>query len=71
MFVFGKVSSDEFYQIYLLIFSIVMMFKDLNHVNLTMSDKLLGVASHFSYAVHAWARSVDIDILLMPENSRR
>lgn len=48
MFVFGKVSSDEFYQMYLLIFSIVMMFKDLNRVNLTVSDKLLGVASHFS-----------------------
>lgn len=51
MFVFGRglaqTSSIRYIYIYLLIFSIVMIYKDLNHLNLTISDKLLGVASHF------------------------
>lgn len=41
-----------------------MMYKDLNHLSLTIADKLLGVASHFSLAVHVRARPVDIDILV-------
>lgn len=66
---FSRVSLDQFYQTYLLIFStiktkIYMMYKDLNHLNLTIADKLLGVGSHFSSAIHVWARPVDRDILL-------
>lgn len=75
MFVYlgGLAWTSSIYQIYLLIFSVIktkiyVMYKDLNPLSLTIADKLLGVASHFSSAVHVQARPVDIDIL-MQENS--
>lgn len=37
---------------------IYVMYKDLSRGSLTITDKLLGVASQFSSAAYAWARSV-------------
>lgn len=41
------------------------MYKDLDHLNLTIYDKFLGVASHFLQLFMPWAHCVNIDILLM------
>lgn len=71
----GLAWTGSIYQIYLLIFSVIktkiyVMYKDLNHLSLTIADKMLGVASHFSLAVHVRARPVDRDILVQANPSR-